>query len=93
MAFSACGCAAEPQTDGCIGGPRLLSKSLLTQRAVDTAMRWTGASERTVKYWLSAERRPSGEHLIALARLSGAVFRVVLALAGHLVEDDDGAGR
>ena len=27
-----------------------------THRAIKTAMRWTGASERTVKYWMSAER-------------------------------------
>ena len=37
----------------------------LTHQAIKTAMRWTGASERTVKYWLSGERGPSGEHLIA----------------------------
>ena len=42
----------------------------LTHRAVKTAMRWTGASERTVKYWIAGERGPSGEHLIALARNS-----------------------
>ncbi len=39
-----------------------------TYRAIKMAMRWTGASERTVKYWLSGERGPSGDHLIALAR-------------------------
>ena len=38
-----------------------------THQAIKTAMRWTGASERTVKYWLSGERGPSGEHLILLA--------------------------
>ena len=30
-----------------------------------TIMKWTGASERAVKGWLSGERGPSGEHLIA----------------------------
>ena len=53
----------------------------LTHRAVKTAMRWTGASERTVKYWIAGERGPSGEHLIALARHSDIVFHMVLMLA------------
>lgn len=44
-------------------------------------MRWTGASERTVKYWIAGERGPSGEHLIALARNSDIVFHMVLLLA------------
>lgn len=53
----------------------------LTHRAVKTAMRWTGASERTVKYWMAGERGPSGEHLIALARHSDIVFHMILLLA------------
>lgn len=61
-----------------------------THRANKLAMRWTGASERTVKYWFSGERGPSGDHLVALARHSDAVLYVVLALAGrHSVEDTD----
>jgi len=52
-----------------------------THRAIKTAMRWTGASERTVKYWIAGERGPSGEHLIALARHSDIIFRMVLMLA------------
>jgi hypothetical protein len=61
-----------------------------THRAIKMAMRWTGASERTVKYWFSGERGPSGDHLIALARHSDAVLYVVLALAGrHIVEEAD----
>ena len=80
--------------DGCQAGYReavaaaLVQELGLTHRAVKTAMRWTGASERTVKYWLSGERGPSGEHLIALARHSDTVLLVVLALAGRRVEDD-----
>ena len=66
----------------------LIQELGLTHRAVKTAMRGTGASERTVKYWLSGERGPSGEHLIALAQHSDAVLLVILALAGRLVEDD-----
>lgn len=53
----------------------------LTHRAVKTAMRWTGASERTVNYWIAGECGPSGEHLIALARHSDIVFHMVLLLA------------
>lgn len=43
-------------------------------------MRWTGASERTVKYWLSGERGPSGENLIILLRHSEEVLKTVLRL-------------
>ena len=60
----------------------------LTHRAVKTAMRWTGASERTIKYWIAGERGPSGEHLIALARNSDIVFHVVLMLADRHDEAD-----
>ena len=55
-----------------------------THQAVKTAMRWTGASERTVKYWLSSERGPSGEHLIVLAQHSDAVLLTILAMAHRL---------
>lgn len=59
-----------------------------THRAIKMAMRWTGASERTVKDWFSGERGPSGHHLIALTRHSDAVLYVLLALAGrHVVEE------
>ena len=61
-----------------------------THRAIKTAMRRTGAGERTVKYWFSGERGPSGDHLIALVRHSDAVLYVLLALAGrHIVEEAD----
>lgn len=61
-----------------------------THRAIKMAMRWTGASERTVKYWFSGERGPSGDHLIALARHSDAVLYVFLSLADrHIVEEAD----
>ena len=59
-----------------------------THGAIKTAMRRTGASERTVEYWFSGERGPSGDHLIALAWHSDAVLYVGLALAGrHIVEE------
>ena len=57
-----------------------------THQAIKTAMRWTGASERTVKYWLSGERGPSGEHLILLAQHSYAVLMTVLTMAERLSE-------
>ena len=49
-------------------------------------MRWTGASERTVKYWLSGERGPSGEHLIGLAQHSDTVLLTILAMAARLAD-------
>ena len=55
-----------------------------THQAIKTAMRWTGASERTVKYWLSGERGPSGEHIILLAQHSDAVLLTILTIAERL---------
>jgi hypothetical protein len=55
----------------------------MTHQAVKMAMRWTGASERTVKYWLAGTGGPSGEHLIALARHSDAILEVLLRRAGR----------
>src|SRR5208282_5820902 len=54
-----------------------------THRAVKTLMRWTGASERTVKNWLSGSSGPRGEHLIALVHRSDEVLEAVLRLAGR----------
>jgi len=52
-------------------------------RAAKATMRWTGASERTVKNWISASYGPTAEHLIELMRHSDTVFAVVLELAGR----------
>ena len=46
-------------------------------------MRWTGASGRTVKNWVSGLRGPSGIHLVALMRNSDAMFEAVLMIAGR----------
>jgi hypothetical protein len=54
-----------------------------THQAIKTVMRWTGASERTVKNWFAAKYGPSGEHLVALIRHSDAVFEALLLLAGR----------
>ena len=52
-------------------------------RGFKMAMRWTGASERTVKYWLAGERGPSGRssHRAGAALRCGAVHSL-LALCG-----------
>ena len=55
-----------------------------THQAIKTAMRWTGASERTAKYWLSGERGPSGEHLILLTQHSDVVLLTILTMAERL---------
>lgn len=60
-----------------------------THRAIKSVMRWTGASERTVKYWFQGERGPSGEHLVSLVRHSEAVVIVLLVLADRVVLEDD----
>jgi hypothetical protein len=52
-----------------------------THRAVKTIMRWTGATERTVRNWLTGANGPAGEHLVSLARKSDAVFAVFAELS------------
>jgi hypothetical protein len=53
-------------------------------QAVKSVMRWTGASERSVKYWFAGSRGPSGSHLIALAAQSDVILEVLLQRAGRL---------
>ncbi len=52
-------------------------------RAAKETARWTGASERTAKNWISETYGPTGENLIELMRHSDTVFDVVLVLAGR----------
>lgn len=52
-----------------------------SHRATKTVMRWTGASERTVKHWLAGHHGPGGGYLIVLMRESEAVFEAVLTAA------------
>lgn len=52
-----------------------------SHQGIKTAMRWTGAGERTVKNWFSGTNGPSGEHLIALVRHSDEVLDVFLRMA------------
>ncbi len=54
-----------------------------TRRAIKTVAKWTGASERTAKNWLSGRRGPNGPHLIALLAKSDALLEQILVLAGR----------
>jgi hypothetical protein len=71
-----------------IGYAAAIAEALTTElrgsnRAIKTVMRWTGASERTVKGWLSGTSGPSGEHLISLLQNSDTLLERVLRLAGR----------
>lgn len=54
-----------------------------THQALKTAMRWTGASERTVKSWLGEVLGARGEHVIMLMKRSVAVLEAMLQMAGR----------
>lgn len=54
-----------------------------THQAVKTVMRWTGASERTVKNWLHGTHGPSGDHFVVLVRHSDEVLKALLTTAGR----------
>jgi hypothetical protein len=54
-----------------------------SHQAIKTVMRWTGATDRTAKNWVTGIRGPTGEHLISLARHSDAVFEVIIRAAGR----------
>lgn len=54
-----------------------------TAAGTKTIMRWTGASERTARNWMSGAAGPSGYHLICLARESDAVQFAMLAMSGR----------
>jgi hypothetical protein len=52
-----------------------------SRRMIKTVMRWSGASERTVKLWLAGQVGPSARHLVALVRNSEDVFQAFLLLS------------
>ena len=54
-----------------------------THPAVKTVMRWTGASERTVKNWLVGTHGPSGDHFVALVCHSDMVLKALLMMTGR----------
>ena len=71
-----------------IGYAREISKALRSNAGTGSVsakaiMRWTGASERSVKGWISGRQGPSGEHLLALMQRSDAVWEAVQRLAGR----------
>lgn len=55
-----------------------------THRAVKTVMKWTGASERAVKNWLSGERGPHGRYLVKILRHSDGALQTILAASRRL---------
>lgn len=52
-------------------------------QTIKTVMRWTGASERTVKHWFAGTHGPRGQHLVALSRHSDEVFRAFQLMTGR----------
>lgn len=54
-----------------------------SRHATKTVMRWTDASERSIKNWLGAKKGPRGDNLIDLIRNSDEVLRELLRLAGR----------
>ncbi len=65
-----------------------------THRAVKTVMKWTGASERAVKNWLSGESGPHGRYLVKILRYSDGALQTILAasrrldLLAHLLKEN-----
>lgn len=59
-------------------GKALRSEIAATGRPAEDIVRWTRASERAPKGWISGRRGPIGEHLIPLTAGSDAVFAAVL---------------
>lgn len=54
-----------------------------THQATKAVIRWTGASERTVKHWFAGTHGPSGDHLVQLMANSDEVLKVLLVRAGR----------
>ncbi|MCK3776681.1 hypothetical protein MZK49_08040 [Ensifer sesbaniae] len=76
--------ATSTRENYAIGIAQALKEDIGTKPpAIKTIMRWTGASDRAVKYWLTGERGPGGWHLIQLARNSDAVLHAFLHMAGR----------
>jgi hypothetical protein len=76
------GSGEGPGVDFCGLIARALRSELgANHHTIKTVMRWTGASERTVKHWFAGTHGPRGEHLVALSRHSDEVFRTFLSMA------------
>ena len=52
-----------------------------TGAASKTIMRWTGASERTARNWMTGVAAPSAPHLMSLMRESDGVLAVVMTMS------------
>ena len=63
-------------------GNALRGEIAATGRSAKDIMRWTRASERAVKGWISGKRVPSGEHLIPLMACSVSVLAAVHKFTG-----------
>ena len=74
------GLAKSPKDYAELIGDALKEEHGDTHRSVKTIMRWTNASERSVKNWLSGESGPSGYFLMRLFAKSAAVQALVLEL-------------
>lgn len=54
-----------------------------TGRSIKTVMKYTGASERTVKNWFQGKNGPNGENLTRLIHHSDEVLVALLKMAGR----------
>jgi hypothetical protein len=54
-----------------------------SRSAIKVVMQWTGASQRTVKYWFAGRVAPGGAHLATLANHSDAAFSAFLKMSGR----------
>lgn len=86
------GKSLPPESEGG-GHPRryaeIISLALKTdldgsRRTIKTVQRWTKASERTVKNWLSGACGPDGDHLVALLVHSDTVLQMLLIASRRL---------
>lgn len=51
-----------------------------TGAAAKTIIRWTGASDRSARNWITGATAPSAHHLMSMMRESEAVLSTVLAM-------------
>ena len=54
-----------------------------TGAAAKMVVRWTGASDRSARNWMTGAVGPSGHHLMSLARQSDAVLSAMLVMTAR----------
>jgi len=59
-----------------------------SHQAIKTVMRWTGATDRTAKNWVTGIRGPTGEHLIIIGTTLGCGFRSYNPSGGSRIAAD-----